>query len=348
VDLEFMSAVRHSAMETLSERLRILDSPLVASARASTQLRYQLGSVLDDVEHPGDTTTAIDLRAAKLADEIGTTRAMLGVHPIESVRAAIEMFQVLLPLVIQEVRAHGGDDDALAEAAGTLQASIMRRVGLGAVSYASYLLKKVNNSHRDERNRIARELHDRAAHSIGVAMQDLELHKVYLPRDPDRAKRKISEARGLMEDALAAVHETAQELHDSTAEHGGLRKALSDYAAVRVPADIEMTVSVTSKMAALPLEVSEELYIVLREAVRNAVRHAAPRTIRATAEMRDSKVLAKVEDDGRGFDVTTTSAGIGMLSMNERIELLGGDLMITSVEGSGTTVSVTIPVSSAL
>jgi signal transduction histidine kinase len=347
VDLEFTSAVRQRAMEILHERLRELHSPLAASAQASTQLRYQLGSVLDDVESLGDPATATDLRVARLAEEIGAARAMLGVHPVESVRAAIEMFQVLQPLVIHEVRAHSGADDDLADAIVTLNTSIMRRVGLGAVSYATYLLKKVNNSHRDERNRIARELHDRAAHSIGVALQDLELHEVYLPRDPERARQKIVSARSLMEDALVAVRETARELHDSTTEHGGLHNALSDYVGEHVPAGIEVSASVAGDMTTVPLEVSEELYIVLREAIRNAVRHAAARTIRASVEVRDGKALAKVTDDGSGFDVARTRAGIGMLSMNERIELLGGDLMITSAQGVGTTVSITIPVSGA-
>ncbi|WP_086843054.1 sensor histidine kinase [Amycolatopsis kentuckyensis] len=334
-------------MERLSERLRVLRSPLVATERASAQLRYQLGSVLDDAEHPGDPTIATDLRATHLADEIGTTRAMLGVHPVESVRVAIEMFEVLLPVVVREVRANGGDDAALCEAAGTLEASIMRRVGLGAVSYASYLLKKVNNSHRDERNRIARELHDRVAHSIGVAMQELELHEIYVKRDSDRARKKISAARALMEEALTAVRETAQELHGSASDHGGLRKALADYAAAHVPSGIEMIISLGGDLATMPPAVSEELYIVLREAIRNAVQHASPRTIRATVEVRESKALAKVEDDGCGFDVAMTGSGIGLLSMSERVELLDGDFMITSTEGSGTTVSITIPVSGA-
>lgn len=331
-------------MDTLSRRLRELRSPLIESGQAADQLRYQLGSVLDDVESIGDATAAGDLRAARLSEEIGVARAMRGVHPLESVQAAIEMFQVLLPVVTRELRDRGGGAAAITAATEVLNLAIMRRVGFGAVSYASYLLKKVNNSHRDERTRIGRELHDRAAHSIGVALQNLELHDVYQSQDPDRAREKIEAARGMMLDALDAVRETAQELRDSTTEHGGLYQAVANYAESHIPAGIEVDVAVAGDLAALPLEVSEELYIVIREAVRNAVLHASPHTIRIDVEVREGKTLAKVEDDGSGFDVALTPAGIGLLSMSERIELLGGALMITSTPGDGTTVSMTVPV----
>lgn len=346
-DIEFTSAVRQAAMDTLSERLTKLRSPLVESADAADQLRYQLGSVLDDVENLSDPDRASDVRAARLTEQIGVTRAMRGVHPSESVKAAIEMFKVLLPVVTRELRARGADEAVTVGATEVLNAAIMHRIGFGAVSYASYLLKKVNNSHRDERTRIARELHDRAAHSIGVALQNLELHEVYLSQDPDRARQEISAARGMLLDALDAVRETAQELRDSTSEHGGLRQAVANYAEWHVPADVEVVVTVTGDLVILPLEVSEELYIVIREAIRNAVRHAAARTIQVTVDLRDGKTFAKVEDDGRGFDMAMTPAGIGVLSMGERIELLGGTLVITSAVGTGTTVLITVPVTGA-
>ncbi|WP_208297547.1 sensor histidine kinase [Actinophytocola oryzae] len=321
-----------------------MESPLVESAEADDQLRYQLGSVLDDVESYTSAALTGEFRTARLTEEIGVTRAMHGIHPSESIRAAIEMFGVLLPEVIRELRAGGGDDAATLAAAVTLNAAIMRRVGLGSVSYASFLLKRVNNSHRDERNRIARELHDRAAHSIGVAIQDLELHDIYRDEDPEHAREKIVQAAALMRDALAAVRETAQELRFSTESHGGLREAVAEYMHVHVPDAIEAGVTVTGDLGRLPSEVTEEMFIVLREAVRNGVRHATPRSIRVTIEMHDGKAVAKVQDDGVGFDMTRTRPGIGLLSMSERIKLLGGDLLVSSIEGAGTTVTITVPV----
>jgi signal transduction histidine kinase len=329
-------------MEDLRKSLLELGSPLVEHAPTYEQLRYQLGSVLDDLEESSGHSSETDNGAIRLTEEVGISRAMHGVHPLESVRAAIEMFKVLLPVVVRELPL-GGCDEAIAAAAVALNAAIMRRVGLGAVSYASYLLKKVNNSHRDERNRIARDLHDRTAHAIGVALQNLELHNVHLEDDPDRARQKVASARKLMLDALAAVRDTAHELRSSTTEHGGLLQAVLNYAHAHVEAGIDVSVSATGNLDAMPFEVSEELYIVLREAIRNSVRHATPDRITVSIDVRAGKATATVEDNGCGFDVAKTSTGIGLPSMHERIELLGGELIVTSTEDTGTTVAITVP-----
>jgi signal transduction histidine kinase len=310
------------------------------------QVERQLDSVLDDVEHfrtPAAGSDA-DSRAVYLSEEIGTTRADRGVHPLESAQAAIEMFQVLLPVVVGELRTLGMSDAAAA--AITLHRSIMRRVGLGALAYATYLLKKVSSLHRDERHRIARELHDSAAHSIGVALQNLELHRIHLNRDPERAASKIALARAALQEALAAVRQTAQGLHDTTAECGNLENALRDYLSSNVPAGINAIASVTGDITQMQDEVCEELYIVLREAIRNAVVHSGARSIRVNVHIDADKVHATVEDDGDGFEVAPrldSQSGIGLRSMRERVELLAGELTVTSADGQGTTVTIVAP-----
>lgn len=343
VGLRFTPAVRNEVVATLHERLRSIRSPLVDNEQAADQLRRQVNAILDDVERFRNPTKAGSILASRLGREIGVTRATHGVHPVESVRAAGEMFGVLFPVVVTEMRTIDAGDVALNDVTVALHDSIMKRVDLGAIWYAGHLLKKVNNSHRDERTRIARELHDRVAHAIGVAMQDMELHDFYADMDPTRAQRKLASARELMRDALTALRETAQELRDSASEHGGLHKAMADYVGAHVPAGIEATVSIVGNIDEVPWEVSEELYIVLREAVRNSVLHAGARTIRVNINGRGESTLATVEDDGRGFDTARTPAGIGLLSMRERIDLLGGDLLITSSVGAGTVVLITVP-----
>lgn len=333
-------------MESLRGRLQEIRSPLAESAEAMDQLQRQLDSVLDDVENLGALRTGSrpNSRAEHLSEEIGATRANRGVHPVESARAAMEMFQVLLPVVAEELRTLGMGDAETAAVA--LHRSIMRRVGLGALAYANYLLKKVSGAHRDERHRIARELHDNAAHSIGVALQNLELHRIYLNHDPGLADDKITLAREVLQAALSAIRQTAQGLHETTAESGNFEDALHDYLSMHVPADIDATASITGDVAAMRDEVCEELYIVLREAVRNAVLHSGARSIRVNVNIDDDKVHAEVEDDGDGFEVARkldSPAGIGLLSMRERVELLAGELTVTSADGRGTTVAIVAP-----
>jgi signal transduction histidine kinase len=343
--VEFSAATRNQAMESLHQRLRELHSPLADNPETIDQLRRQLNAILDDVSTAGGPATAPDRPTVNLSREIGTARATSGVHPVESVRAAIEMFQILLPIVMAELRARGADDAVLTATVGRLHGSIMRRVGLGAVFYASHLLNQVNDSHRNERHRIARELHDRAAHAIGVALQDIELHQIYERDDPDRAGAVLVAAKTALHEASASVRHTARELRDASLERGGLAAALDDYIAAHVPGWIEVTSSVTGEVDALPNEVCDELYIVIREALRNAVRHAASDDVEVRVEVAKGSATATVRDHGTGFDADAeliSPSGIGLLSIRERVDLLYGNLSIVSAKGTGTTITIDV------
>lgn len=332
-------------MDALHTRLRELHSPLADNQESVDQLRRQLHAVLDDISEVGGFGVAPDGSAVNLSKEIGTARAAGGVHPVESVRAAVEMFQILLPVVLAGLRAGDAADTELISIVGRLQGSIMRRVGLGAVFYASHLLNQVHDSHRDERHRIARDLHDRAAHAIGVALQDIELHEVYEREDPDRARGVLVAARTALHEASSTIRHTADRLRESTLEHVGLAAALEDYLAAHVPSRVGTSCSVTGEVDTLPAEVCDELYIVIREALRNAVRHSSAGKIEVLVDVAWGSATATVRDDGTGFDADAEAlspSGIGLVSIRERVELLDGTLSIVSAPGAGTTVTIDV------
>jgi signal transduction histidine kinase len=178
-----------------------------------------------------------------------------------------------------------------------------------------------------------------------VVMQNLELHQIYRAHDPELAEKKFALARATLHEALATVRQTAQDLHYAT-EYADLQTALRDYLYTQVPDHVDATATVTGDAEALPDMVCDELFIVLREAIRNAVVHAGASSIQVSVHVGDDKVYAKVEDDGQGFDVATTvdsQSGIGLDSMRERLELLAGELTVTSANGHGTIVSIVTP-----
>jgi signal transduction histidine kinase len=339
----FSPALRRRTTDLFRRRLEELESPLGHGRETIEQLLDQVGSVLDDIEVEFRNDPVGGSLSAGSPDEIETGWATERIQPVDALRAAAALFEVLLPIVINEFRTCGVGEAALETAASMLYGSVTHRIGLGAVSYASFLRKKVTSSHQDERRWIARELHDHAAHAVGVALQDLDLHDFYLDRDEHRAKEQLVSARGVLHDALDAVRQVAGELRESTVEAGGLERALADYLSARTPAGVTTAVSVTGD-GELPVDVCEELYVVLREAVRNALLHARPGSIEVTVVV-DGGVLATVRDDGRGFDVPGALAkpsGFGLLSMRERVELLDGTMTITSAPGEGTTLVVAI------
>ncbi|MEV5717660.1 histidine kinase [Amycolatopsis mediterranei] len=340
----FPAALRRATLRSFHDHLQAEGNRLAQVPEAAAQLLRQAESVLEDVETAIAGTPAPPTEGERLSVEIGASRASRGVHPIESAHAAVTMYRVLLPVVLERIRLRGEQDTTLLTAAGALQESIMHRVGIGAVSYASFLLEKVNHSHRDERRRIGRELHDRAAHSVGVALQDLELYDVYADTDPPRARARIGTARTALREALDSIRGLARELRESAVEVGGLAKALDDYVATRVPPCIRTTVSVTGDEY-LPDEVCEELYVVLREAIRNAVLHSGAKTLEVSVTVAGAEAHATVRDDGRGFDLAAALAarsGVGLSSMRERLELLGGTFSISATPDVGTEISIVI------
>ena len=239
----------------------------------------------------------------------------------------------------------------------SLHRTIMSRVVQAAVPYVNFLLSKLYSSHREERERMARELHDRAAHAVGVGLQNLELYEVYTDREPERARQKFQAAENALREALQTIRQLSAELRGSACSRG-LEYALRQYLQVNVPPDVDVSFSSEGDTSMLMDEVSEELYLVLREAVRNALVHGKPSAVRVDLRLTDAELRAAVGDNGEGFDVDTlqllddngtpSPAGVGMASMRERLDLLGGTLTVSSVPGVGTIVKAQLPLSRAL
>jgi signal transduction histidine kinase len=91
--------------------------------------------------------------------------------------------------------------------------------------------------------------------------------------------------------------------------------------------------------------VEEDLFCIATEALNNVVKHAHPQRVRVELKAPDGRVRLTVADDGRGFDPSAVSAGVGLRSMRERTERHGGAFAVESAPGAGTRVVVEIPAS---
>jgi signal transduction histidine kinase len=350
---------RQQVLAALERRLRSTGNPIAEDRHALTQLRAQLESILDELSGPPVTPRpALPTDAAALAAEIGVTRAARGVHPSDSLWAVTELFEVALPALVAGRSGAPADVDTAVQLATGLHRALMARVIRASVPYVDFLLSKVSSSQRDERARLGRELHDRAAHVVGVGLQSLELHRVYAATDPKRAGEKLDAAWQALHDAMQTIRELAGELRESVGS-GGLPRALLGYLEANVPPDIEIGFATNGDMSTVPADVCDQFYLVLREAVRNAVLHGKPTSLRVRLEVAGGELTARVTDDGVGFDAPTTpggslpggslpgagtgtaelaGGGVGIASMRERMQLLGGTLLLSSAAGGGTTV----------
>ncbi len=345
---ELSPAARAEVAEQFFRRLGSVGSPLVSEASLSELLSRQVQLLLNDLGR-GDATgngrrSQPSEESLRGAAEFSRRRASLEIHPTETVRAAGLFYELTLPVLIRETLGEGATPDAVLDLALDLHDAVMTQIALGCVGYITFLREKIHSSHRDERRRIARDLHDRVSHEILVALLSTELCDGVLTRDPELARTRLKSTEQALREALQVISELSGELRDSMT-NTDLERSLKQFLESAIPQDVRVDFAATGDIGGLPAPVAEELYYMLREAIRNALRHSAPRHIRITLRVSGLLVRALVSDDGRGFDVRTASRARhdGLTSIRERSELLGGKARVHSAVGRGTTVGVSIP-----
>ena len=201
----------------------------------------------------------------------------------------------------------------------------------------------------EERQRLARELHDSLAQSLTAVTLQLEAADEVVLRTPETARSKIAEALRLAREALAETRRVVHDLRAGALQGKSLPQALralgETYARTY---DLRVLVSIRGPAARLTPHVEAGLFRIAQEALTNAARHADATTVRVRLTIGAETVALSVKDDGRGFDPEQCPAvdgrdGFGLTGMRERARLLGGALTLESAPGVGTRVEATVP-----
>ena len=330
------------------ERLLVIGSPLITETKTREQVMAQARSVLKEVTaalRGQEVPTDAQRSAANLSENIGASRASGNVHAFHSLRAVVAFSEAALSVVVHNLPPSPDSTSEVAAVSVAIQKIFMERVWKSALAYANYLLERVHESHADERRRISRELHDRVAHSIMVAFRSLEIFEIYRTKDLSKAQEKLELAKSTTQEALELTRSLSRELRETSAEEG-LEVALSDLLNVSIPQGIHSRVSVEGDESLLAPQVRDELFLIIREGIRNAVAHSGAATVTVEVDIDENHARALVQDDGRGFGVgeeVTSVGGTGLASMEERASLLGGNLNLVSVPGKGTRVEISLP-----
>ena len=232
------------------------------------------------------------------------------------------------------------------------------------------LFKKALAAQEEERKRIARELHDEVSQSLTALLYDAEdgLELDHLPA----IKERLQSICDLTQHTLEDIHKLMFDLRPSMLDQLGLIPALRWLAEARLePKGLRVNVITDSNSnflnsksnpQRLSADVETALYRVVQEAINNIARHAAARNVEIRLNMDNGLTEINIIDDGIGFDLTELSIetikdldskdfilpestrGLGLLGMQERIELLGGDLNIESEPGTGTQIHIRVPI----
>ena len=206
------------------------------------------------------------------------------------------------------------------------------------------LTRRLIRAQEEERAFLARELHD-----------DLSQRLAALAIDVGRAERSASggppaETLRTVREGLVSlsedVHTLAYQLHPSVLEELGLVEALrTECERFRALGRADVTLALDPAVRAVGADVGLCLFRVAQEALRNVARHASASTVTVSLRPNDGGLLLAVRDDGAGFDtaVQRERRSLGLASMRERMELVGGTLRVDSVPGEGTAISAWAP-----
>jgi two-component system, NarL family, sensor kinase len=197
-----------------------------------------------------------------------------------------------------------------------------------------------------ERRRIRRELHDGLGPGLAALRLQLDSVRQALPSDVDEAADRLTRVEGTLSDALEELRRIVDGLRPAALDELGLGGALmSQGRAIGGPADHAplVDVSIDPELPALPPAVEVALVRVSGEALTNAVRHGDPSRCTVTLGWQDGGAVLRVEDDGAGVTGGRLGHGHGLSTMRERVEELGGRLVVGSAQPHGTVVTAVIP-----
>jgi two-component system sensor histidine kinase DevS len=287
-----------------------------------------------------DTRDRPDLTFPVLRD--GSTPRSVAISPIrlgERVLGVVEAYST-------EPNHFSEDDTALLAAFADQAATAIETARLLGQTRELALLQ--------ERDRIAKELHDGIIQTIYAVGLNLDYCRLALRENPDDVEARIGDATSGLNRAISDIRNYILDLTHRVGGVVSLREAaealMREYGQAGMPGwpSITMNVDISDAAAtAVPAERRAELVQVLREALANAVRHGQPRTVSITGQVDHGRLLLSVADDGAGFDTTagSTEEHHGLRNMANRARMLDGHLQIESAPGKGTTITLVAPIS---
>lgn len=216
----------------------------------------------------------------------------------------------------------------------------------GARDALSNLSRRLMGAQEEERTRVARELHDDIGQRMTFLAMDLGRLRQTLPASDAHGQRQAQGLYDAVIELARDVHGISHRLHSSRIDLLGLGVAADDLCKeVSSRQGLPIEYIQHDVPTSLPEDVAIGVFRVLQEALSNAVKHSGASRCTVTLNGLPDALSLQVKDDGRGFDAAAVrrQPGLGLISMQERLNLVKGDLVVESKPGVGTTVFVSVP-----
>jgi signal transduction histidine kinase len=193
-----------------------------------------------------------------------------------------------------------------------------------------------------ERNRVARDIHDGLGHSLTVVQMQVKAARAVLHTDPAKADDVLGKAQQQSEEALGAVRRSVRALREPRAA-GPLPDALRALADEASAAGVPTRFDVSGTERPIPDEAREALYRAAQEGLTNVRKHAGADRADLLLDYGDEAVRVEVRDDGVGTAADARAPGFGLVGLRERAALVGGRLHVESAPGAGHVLTMEVP-----
>ena len=206
-------------------------------------------------------------------------------------------------------------------------------------------LAKVTEGQEQERQRIARELHDGLAPDLASLNLRLRAIRTQLERNGHAAADEIDELAGHVQASIRDIRRLIHDLRPVALDELGLIPALREHLS-RCSEEHGLVIELRAEAGErLPADIETALFRIVQEAVNNVIRHAQAHHVTVTLDRQTDQVRLFIGDDGLGFDtrLPRSKNHVGLWSMRERVEQLGGRFSVQSLPGEGTTITAALP-----
>jgi two-component system sensor histidine kinase UhpB len=227
--------------------------------------------------------------------------------------------------------------------------SMLKRL-TNRTSQLQAISERAINAQEAERVRIARSLHDDTAQSISILIINLERLKSAIPAEALDLARRVADAENVATRLLENLRKVIWDLRPSILDDLGLLAAIRWFARTNLEAvGVAVEFIDGREMLRLPAHLETMLFRICQEAISNIIRHADARKVLIRLWPQEANIWLEIKDDGRGFDIEKTVDGavyrkqLGLLGIQERVSLVGGEMEVESAAGLGTSLRVRVP-----
>lgn len=220
---------------------------------------------------------------------------------------------------------------------------IREELEIAHVQLRQYALRIEDQATLQERNRIAREIHDSLGHTLSAQTIQINNTLLFWETDRDRARAFLKQAKQLGAEAMLEIRRSISVLRYNPLQGKSLTVAIQ-----KLLTDFQQNTGITPTCqidipTTLPLEIDTTLYRIVQESLTNIYKHAQAQEIAVQLRQQSGSIDLSIADNGRGFNPQQNTTGFGLRGMQERAVALGGKFHVKSQLGTGCCISISLP-----